>query len=159
MMLTNWKCFRKSEVLTLCMSGCACNANWQRMKKRRGGCGEKWLEVQLSAQIKWKWWAQMSTYMDGEIRTAVEGVDPGEPRQAMSTDGLHPPFLSLWKILSSALTSFLLLYFFLRGSFFPLMLEKQLSSLKKKWWEAFGKNIKRYQWIRWADRQGNWMRA
>lgn len=32
--------------------------------------------------------------MDGGIRTAVEGVDPGEPGQATSTEGLHPPFLS-----------------------------------------------------------------
>lgn len=30
--------------------------------------------------------------MDGGIRTAVEGVDPREPWQATSTEGLHPPF-------------------------------------------------------------------
>lgn len=32
--------------------------------------------------------------MDGGIRTAVEGVDPGQPGQATSTEGLHPPFFS-----------------------------------------------------------------
>lgn len=45
-----------------------------------------------------KWEAmcgERSEYMDGGIRTAVEGVDPGEPGQATSTEGLHPPFLSL----------------------------------------------------------------
>lgn len=34
-------------------------------------------------------------WMDGVIHTAVKGVDPGEPGQATSTEGLHPPFLSL----------------------------------------------------------------
>lgn len=32
--------------------------------------------------------------MDGGIHTAVEGVDPGQPGQATSTEGLHPPFFS-----------------------------------------------------------------
>lgn len=81
--------------------------------------------------------------MDGGIRTAVEGVDPGQPGQATSTEGLHPPFLSLSQSLC------LLSYFF--RPFFPLLSllfcvesslflipDKQHSSRRQKQKESFG---------------------
>lgn len=72
--------------------------------------------------------------MDEVIHTAVKGVDPGEPGQATSTEGLHPPFLSLSHSLISDV--------FKRPSLFPtahvnllffsLILEKLLSSPRRR---------------------------
>lgn len=50
------------------------------------GCWVKWLEVKTHARSVW---SGASRWVDG-VRTAVEGVDPGEPGQTASTEGLHP---------------------------------------------------------------------
>jgi len=110
------------------------------MKRRRGGCRVKWLEVKLTAQINRKRWVEMSEWMDGKIHTAVEGVDPGEPGQAMSTEGLHPPILSLCQSLCFSLMSSALFFwcFSCCRCFLFLSLIKQPSSHRKKKKEAFG---------------------
>lgn len=93
-MHADWKS-RENARCSLCACSSGCNTNRQPVRWRRGGCWVKWLEVKTSAKINGKRCVERSEEMDAGIRTAVEGVDPGEPGQATSTEGLHPPFLSL----------------------------------------------------------------
>lgn len=100
--------------------------------------------------------------MDGEIRTAVEGVDPGEPGQATSAEGLHPPFLSLSQVtllLSYVFCPFLFRLLLLRVCllfFFPLSLKNSLhlaGTSEKKHLKKKKNNVKRHPGVQQADGQ------
>lgn len=83
------------------------------------GCWVKWLEVKDERRLGDKWEAMCGGeectdgQREGGIHTAVQGVDPGEPGQATSAEGLHPPFLSLAQSLCFFLISSLPLFLML----------------------------------------------
>lgn len=91
----------------------------------------------------------------GEVRTAVKGVDPGEPGQAASTEGLHPLFLSLSQLLSLFLmSSVLLCSCFLRClASFLLSLKHSLHLAWRSKKNHSGKNVRRHPGVQQADKQ------
>lgn len=105
-MHANWMS-RENAKCSLCSCSSGSNMNRQPMRWREEGgvLGKMARGKDRRIDKREAMCGERNKQTDGGLRTAVEGVDPGEPGQATSTEGLHPPSLSLSQSLRFSLIS------------------------------------------------------